>query len=163
MKGGGGKRKGSKFERQVCKALSLWVSAGKSTDVFWRSAMSGGRATVQGRRGVKVRQVGDICAVSDEGFELTNQYFIECKNIKDLGLTAFVLSNKGPLAKHWAKAVKQAEEHGREPMLIVRSKGPILVFTRTKLDWADPILESWPRDCEMYTFSSMIASRYSYE
>jgi len=46
MRKGGGKAKGASFERDICRRLSLWVSAGKQEDVFWRSAMSGGRSTV---------------------------------------------------------------------------------------------------------------------
>ena len=47
MRKGGGKEKGSSFERLVCKRMSMWLSKGERDDLFWRSAMSGGRATVQ--------------------------------------------------------------------------------------------------------------------
>ena len=36
--------KGSEFEREMCKCLSLWWTDSKRDDVFWRSAQSGGRA-----------------------------------------------------------------------------------------------------------------------
>lgn len=161
-KGGRGKRKGSKFERQICKALSLWVSNGEKTDVFWRSAMSGGRATVHARKGTKIRQAGDICAVAPEGNNLCDTWFIECKNVKDLGLASFMTANKGPLAKHWKKACKQAEEHERYPMLIIRSNGPILVFTyKSHLDvHTTPQATIHSQHCAIYLFSDIIKHPY---
>jgi hypothetical protein len=53
MRKGGGKQKGSQFERDVCRELSLWVSHGKQEDVYWRSAMSGGRSTVAALKGAR--------------------------------------------------------------------------------------------------------------
>lgn len=130
MKPGRGKAKGSAFERWICAALSLWVTNGASKDVFWRSAMSGGRATIHVGRGQKNRQAGDICAVAPEGHILTDQYFIECKHLKDLNLTGFVLSDVGPLAKFWKVCVEQATTHGRIPMLIAKqNQQPVMVLT----------------------------------
>src|SRR4051794_4734956 len=108
MKKGGGKGKGSSYERYVCKVLSLWITNGEREDVFWRSAMSGGRATVQHRRGVSVRQSGDICAVAPEGHVLTDTLYIECKHVKKLGLDSFLIKGTGPLANFWDKAQKEA-------------------------------------------------------
>lgn len=119
-----GKQKGSDFERQICKALSLWVSNGKSIDLYWRSAMSGGRATV--KRG-QVRQAGDITAVAPEGHVLTDVFFIECKAYKTLTLDCFI-KWKGTLIDFWDVAVNEAHKYGKIPMLIVkRNNWPILV------------------------------------
>jgi hypothetical protein len=164
-KGGRGKRKGSSFERKICKELSLWVSSGLSgakTDIFWRSAMSGGRATVMGRKGQKIRQSGDICAVAPEGHAFCDKWFVECKNIKELGLTSFILFNQGPLAKHWRKACKQAAEHEKEVMLIVRSRGPILIFTKINglEQYTAPQATIQNRDCDLSLFSDMVAGDY---
>jgi hypothetical protein len=87
-----GKQKGSGFERDICKALSLWVSHGASVDLYWRSAMSGGRATVA--KGA-VRQVGDITAVAPEGHVLTDQFSIETKHLADIGLTSLLKGTAG--------------------------------------------------------------------
>ena len=54
MRKGGGKAKGSSFERLICKELSLWITGGEHQDVFWRSAMSGGRSTVAMKKGDKL-------------------------------------------------------------------------------------------------------------
>jgi hypothetical protein len=144
MRAGGGKAKGGAWERVVAKRLSLWITNGKSQDVFWRSAMSGGRATVA--RG-KVRQAGDICAVAEEGNEFSETYFIECKHVKKLGLDSFLISNTGPLAKFWTKARREARKYGRSPILICKQNGlPPLLVTVARHDFSHPIINT-PRAC----------------
>ena len=128
MRAGGGKGKGGAWERVVAKRLSLWITHGKRQDVFWRSSLSGGRATIA--RG-KVRQAGDLCAVAEEGNAFSEAWFIECKHVKDLGLEGFLISNTGPLAKFWTTACKEARKHGRDPLLICKQNNwPPLVVTR---------------------------------
>ncbi len=121
MKRGGGKGKGSEFERWVCKHLSLWISGGDRSDLFWRTAMSGGRATIMHRRGEKVgAQLGDISAVDKQGHILTDIYFIECKNYNDLAITSFLLKRKGTLYGFWEDVLKKSDQHNRSPMLIAK-------------------------------------------
>lgn len=120
MRSGGGKGKGSSYERDVCRKLSLWVSGGVAIDLFWRSAMSGGRATVAHRKGQVVRQAGDITAVRPEGHGLTDRFFIECKHYRKLDIEAFFLTGKGRLAKFWRATVREAKKHKRHPVLIAR-------------------------------------------
>lgn len=121
MKRGGGKSKGSAFERQVCKDLSLWVTNGQKDDCFWRSAMSGGRATVQHRKGQDLSHVsGDICATHPDGYPLIENWFIECKFYKDLGFKTLVTSGRGVVADFWGKACDQAQQHMKRPMLILK-------------------------------------------
>jgi hypothetical protein len=135
------KAKGSQFEREVCKLLSRWVSHGKRDDCFWRSAMSGGRATVAKRKGTDIRQTGDICAVSPEGHALTDIYFIECKFYKDLKITSFILDNKGPLAKFWKEACKKAGWHNHIPMLIAKENNrKILIITEEVVPNEKPLI-----------------------
>ena len=40
-----GSKKGTPFEREICKEISLWWSWGQRDDLVWRTATSGGRAT----------------------------------------------------------------------------------------------------------------------
>ena len=125
MKQGSGKSKGGQFERDICKALSLWVSKGANVDLYWRSAMSGGRATV--KRG-QVRQAGDITAVAPEGHALTEKFYVECKAYKMLTLDCLV-TGKGTLIDFWKIAVKEAKSHNKLPMLIFkRNHWPIVVI-----------------------------------
>lgn len=112
--------KGSQFEREVCVTLSQWVTRGTKKDVFWRTAMSGGRATVFKKKGSLFRQSGDICAVSHEGHELTSEYFFELKFYKDLNFPAFFVKGTGPLGQFWDKAQDEARSYGLTPILIVK-------------------------------------------
>lgn len=82
--------------------------------------MSGGRATVRNREKVVVRQAGDITAVAPEGHALTDHYYVECKHVRSLDIEAFCLTGKGALAKFWRVALKEARQHGREPLIIAR-------------------------------------------
>jgi len=72
--------KGSSFEREVCKTLSLWWTDGRRDDVFWRTAGSGARATTRRSKGKKTHgQSSDICATDPIGEPLTDLLTIECK------------------------------------------------------------------------------------
>jgi len=74
------KGKGSSFERQLCKMLSLWWSNGKRDDLYWRSSMSGGRATVRARKSKSTAgHYGDITSTDTVGRELTQLCVIEAK------------------------------------------------------------------------------------
>src|ERR1700726_4969976 len=80
MRSGGGKSKGSGFERQVCRQLSLWITHGRHQDTLWRRGLSGGRGAVNRKLGIGNRtQCGDISAVSPEGHKLTDLFVVECK------------------------------------------------------------------------------------
>lgn len=133
MRPGRGKAKGSAFEREVCRKLSLWVTHGEKDDCFWRSAISGGRATVAKRKGKIVRQDGDICAVAPEGHVLTNFWFIECKHVKKLDLEQFLVKGDGLLATFWRKALSQCGQkipviiakQNRWPTLVIAPKGQL--------------------------------------
>lgn len=130
MKRGGGKAKGSAFEREICKRLGTWVSRGTATDVFWRSAMSGGRSTVGLKRGEKLaRQAGDITSVSPEGHQLTDHFYIELKFYKELRFRSFVLLEQGKLADFWRHTVMQARAYERVPLLIAKQNNvpPVVI------------------------------------
>lgn len=72
--------KGTQYEREICRLLSEWWSKGRSDSVFWRTKGSGGRATVRSRKGKQTdNQCGDVYAVEQEGFPLTNLLIIELK------------------------------------------------------------------------------------
>lgn len=120
MRSGGGKSKGSGYERRICKLFSLWLTDGEKEDCLWRSSLSGGRATVAHRKGVTVRQAGDITAVAPEGHAFCSKYFVECKHVKNLNLEAFFLTDKGLLAKFWKTVLREARKHHLEPMIIAR-------------------------------------------
>lgn len=162
MRKGGGKQKGAAFEREICKALSLWVTNGKRGDVFWRSAMSGGRATMFS----DVRQCGDICAVAPEGAPFTARYFIECKAYRDLQINSWLITGRGKLAEFWQETKDQARIHKREPLLIFRQNGlPVMFLYLAGLRdamWRDIRTKEAiiVRDARLYRFSDWMKIKY---
>jgi hypothetical protein len=128
MRKGGGKQKGAAHERYVCVQLSLWLSHGKHEDLLWRSSMSGGRSTLAAAKGKRLTaQAGDISAIHPVGSKLTDKFFIECKNYRDLNFTGLLLK-RGKLAEFWLEARKQAVHYQKHPMLIAKqNQQPIIV------------------------------------
>jgi hypothetical protein len=130
MRPGGGKAKGSSFERQICGKLSFWVTHGKRDDCMWRSAISGGRATVRFKKGKTTRsQTGDICSVAREAEAFLNTFIVECKHVKSLDLEAALVHCRGFLVPVWHKLEDEAAKHSKRPLLIARqNRMPTLVF-----------------------------------
>ena len=113
------KQKGGSFEREICKKLSEWVSNGKSDDLFWRSAMSGGRATVRKKKDKETASgQGDITAVTPAGNKLTDRFVIECKHYNNIGFSQYIYG-QGSLVDIWSKLLQECGENKR-PMLIVK-------------------------------------------
>jgi hypothetical protein len=162
------KSKGSQFERDVCRKLSLWVTNGKRKDCFWRAAMSGGRATVARKRGESVRQSGDITAVALEG-RVLDDFYIECKFYKDLALESFFLHGKGKLAEFWRVAVREAASHSKTPWLIAKQNNrPALLVTAEGLNsHFDPLSPTCIANvdntfCEIWLFDAVVATSWQH-
>ncbi len=120
--------KGAAFERGICKALSLWVSDGKLQDCFWRSAMSGGRATIARTKGLILRaQRGDLTPIRKEGATFAYLFRTECKNYKNLKHHSMLRPPvKGDL-KHmngwWTELRRECEQANDLPFLVARDAG----------------------------------------
>lgn len=131
------KQKGASFEREVCKQLSLWVSHGKQEDVFWRSAMSGGRSTVAAARGKRLAtQAGDISPIALIGIPFARIFLIECKHYANLDYQSLI-TGKGHLIDFWLTVRKEANRCGKMPLLIAKQNRvlPVVCLDRdgTKL------------------------------
>lgn len=144
MRSGGGKQKGAAYERKICAALSMWLSRGTRKDLFWRSAMSGGRATLAHAKGVALStQGGDVSAIDPMGALFTERFCVEVKFYKDLDLTAF-WQGTGKLAKFWVRAKADAAKYGKEPMLIAKQNmQPTLVITTMACFLQDDRWTTW--------------------
>jgi len=142
------KPKGNAFERKICVALSLWVTQGARKDTFWRSAMSGGRATV---RGLDVRQAGDVCAVAPEGHEFCDQFYVECKHLKSLDFHC-LLKGTGLLHKHWRDTAKRALKRQQEPLLVARQNGTPIILVSYLFRPVKPRLEVSLNGDEFYIY-----------
>jgi hypothetical protein len=76
----GDPKKGSAFERDFARKLSLWWSEGKADDWFWRLGGSGGRATNRAKSGRNTANgYGDIAAQCPEAQRLLNIATFELK------------------------------------------------------------------------------------
>lgn len=164
------KQKGAAFEREVCKRLSLWVSHGAKEDCFWRSAMSGGRATIAARSNRNLSaHAGDITAISPEGFQLADFAYIECKFYRDLRVSSFVVLKRGTLQGFWRATVKAARRHDKTPMMIVKENNmPALVITSigslqvlTRNSRIDSIVAP-ERNWEMCFFDDLTSLRFRF-
>lgn len=131
MKPGAGKSKGGSFEREICQKLSKWVSYGERDDIFWRSAMSGGRATVGMKRGIKrTSQAGDITAIDPLGQKLIDKFVIECKFYRNIHIESIMFGKPkvGSILEFWTKLCKDSDKMGKDPMLIIKQNGwPVLM------------------------------------
>ena len=123
--------KGPAFERKCCKQLSLWISSGQRDDVFWRSAMSGGRATIGLRKNIKRRsQAGDMSAISVEGNLFLKVFVAEFKHRKDLQLHNFLAKHSGNTIRFWEKHLGECEAFKRCPFMVAKQNViPALLFT----------------------------------
>lgn len=108
-------RKGSQFERDFARKLSLWWTSGEDRDVFWRSPNSGGFTTRLNQRGnntKEIRTVGDIAAVKPEGDALVSKTCIELKcGYGDSDLFKELYSGKSKLHRFIQQARGQAQEN----------------------------------------------------
>jgi hypothetical protein len=147
MKAGAGKIKGIIWERKICAQLSLWVTNGKQNDVFWRSAVSGGRATVRLQKGIRSKHIsGDICAVHEAGNLLMKYLFIEAKSYRILNLDRLI-KGTGNLSNFWTIAKQQAKDNFKYPFLIAKQNmlEPLVCInwkTVKMLDISDMLLMS---------------------
>jgi len=116
-----GKSKGSAYERLICTTLSKWISGGERDDLFWRSAMSGGRATVGRKVGIeRSSQSGDICAIDVDGHPLTDVFSIECKSYACLVLDSLIFKKKTGMYVFWNQCRTDADAAKKLPMLIAK-------------------------------------------
>jgi hypothetical protein len=123
MRPGGGKVKGSRFERLVARELSGWLTGGKNKRQLIRSVLSGGWA--KGKP--DWRQVGDLAPNGSAGEHFRSLFAVECKHTKSLSL--WQLWYGGDLHTWWAQLVKDAAVAGVRPMLVFRENArPAMVL-----------------------------------
>lgn len=165
MRPGGGKAKGSSFERTVCTGLSLRITRGARDDVLWRSSLSGGRATVAGKKGGERHHVaGDICAVHPKGNPFVECWYTECKFYRDVGMFQALTRGTGFIAKVWYDTRAKAKKAGKAPLLIFKQNGmPALAMlpSWTFLEFDDspratPIVKSRVLGADIYLFEEII-------
>jgi len=129
-----GKRKGSNYERDISKKLSLWLSDGKEDDIFWRSQGSGSRHTIRYKKNLKLEgQSGDIASTrSGISEDFLKVFSIEIKFYKDINLWGLITGNNCGILDFWKQANEQAKKVGRIPILISKENYKPTLFISTK-------------------------------
>lgn len=131
------KAKGASFERSICQKLSLWCSGMTREDIFWRSAMSGGRATFKVRRGADPKrymgQSGDISAIHPLGQPLLELFVVECKHHKSLRMEPMVWGGSmGDPKAVWTPTLIAAESTNRQPLVIAKQNNRDILMLTTQ-------------------------------
>lgn len=130
-----GKRKGSNYEREISKKLSLWLSDGIDDDIFWRSQNSGGRHTIRYKKNKTLEgQSGDIASTrSGISEDFLKVFSIEIKFYKDINLWGLITGNNGGLLDFWKQSYKQAKRVNKISILIAKEnyKPTLFISTRT--------------------------------
>ena len=129
MRKGGGKTKGSNFEREVCKTLSLWLSHGADSSLFTRNVLSGGAYT---RRTSDRGTPGDLAASDPRSHAFIQKYCVECKHHRDLLLSEFVLRPRrlSSLGQIIDKTDRQATEVRRYFFIVAKqnNREPVVLL-----------------------------------
>ena len=103
--------KGGQFERDIARTLSLWWTNGERDNVFWRSSMSGGRATVRARKGQNTNYLaGDLTATDPIGAPLIESTVIELKRGYKRWCILDLVDSKKPSSSVLASFLDQVEE-----------------------------------------------------
>lgn len=132
-KGKGSKEKGSAWERETGRLLSLWLTNGARPDIMSRNVLSGGSFTrAEGKGEISSRAPGDLMAAHPLAFQFLARYSIECKHLRDIGLMRYLLDPRAmselgqiiALARRQAKHIKLnymviAKQNQYEPLIFV--------------------------------------------
>ena len=162
--------KGSQFERDICRKLSLWWTDGARDDVFWRTSQSGGRATTRAKAGKALQAkgaYGDIAAIDPVGEPLINAVSIEVKrgynrfSLQDL-MDGTPAEERYGLASFLDQARRDAAASGREWLLIWKRdrRAPLVFYTRQVLNKLESLGLAWgpppaqARVCTLWDFAT---------
>jgi hypothetical protein len=137
MKPGAGKAKGSAFEREVGKQLSLWVSGGHRADLFARNVLSGGQFTSALAHEQKEHGTpGDLVANHPTAFRFLQCFSVECKHHADVDLEGFLFDrqDRSFLGKTFKHTQGQAALIGRDALVIAKqNRRPSFVLCGRKV------------------------------
>jgi hypothetical protein len=127
-------KKGSAYEREICKRLSEWW--GNEDDIFWRTQSSGARATSRRKQGKKTSgQYGDICAVDRRGRIFTKVCTVSLKRGYQRTTMADLIDaaehNREPQFADWVRRAKLDSRAARSIgwlLIVRRNRRKDLVF-----------------------------------
>lgn len=121
MRKGGGKQKGSQWERDVARFFTKWVTGKETPLLFWRTPGSGSFVTNK----VSTDASGDIISILPEGRFFTNVISCELKiGYDDVDLFKHFKNTKNnTLEAFWNQCLRDANQVNKYGMLIYKKKG----------------------------------------
>jgi hypothetical protein len=132
---GRGMAKGSNFEREICKKISLWWTDGDRDDIYWRTSGSGARAKTRGKLGKGTfGQYGDIQATDPIGQPLIDLCSIEIKRGYNKAIiNDFIDSKKKPDLRVFIEQAitdcRLREDESEWILLVKRDRKETVLFT----------------------------------
>ena len=127
MKKGGGKAKGSGFEREISRYLTEWLTGQRKKYYFSRSPGSGALATmVAANDDIS----SDIIALQPEAKIICDNFSVECKNgYAEASLDKHLKDNKNnTIEDFWIQVNRDAAKGNKNPMLIFKKKGNNIIW-----------------------------------
>lgn len=120
-------QKGSRFERDICKFLSLWWTKGKRDDIYYRTAGSGARATNRSKQGkTTANSAGDVGALDSLGEPFLKKVSVEIKRgynqVETQHTVDVTPSSKLPVLHEWIEQAKQSKRNAGATWWIVIHK-----------------------------------------
>jgi len=150
-------KKGSSFERDICRDLSLWWTAGRNKNVFWRTSQSGGRATTHAKNGAFLKNsFGDIGYIDDVGKPFIDSFLLELKrgypNINALDFVDNESKKKILLKEWWYKAECEREkaEKLKSAIIFKKDRKDTCLILETEMVGD---IETW---CDIYPHNMII-------
>jgi len=165
---GNSKAKGSQFEREISKSLSLFLTEGERDDILWRSHSSGGRFTQRIEKGLDTHgQAGDITSTHPAGDLFIETFCIELKHYSDINLWSAFTGAKEGFLDFWDQTKRQAKQSKRLPLMIVKQNyKPVLFVTNfaakskiRKFCNLEPKVQVYP-DAYIFLFEDILASDF---
>ncbi len=160
MRSGGGKSKGSAFERLIARELSNWLTQNKDDKQLIRSVLSGGwERSKTGAEGW--RHAGDLAPNGPYGEAFRKVVAIECKHYREVNLWALWhdTDSKAPLWQWWGQAKDDATKGKVLPMLIFKANNsPIMVMLpRGIVDAREDAVTVYPHKCVVLKWDTLRA------
>lgn len=124
------KQKGSAFEREIGRGLSLWLTHGERGDLFSRNVGSGSRFTIAEKAGRELAQAGDLMAAHHLAFDFMDRFIVEAKHYKSLEIPAYFSFRGKFLNEIIRKTAGQAKSSGKHYLIIAKQNNlPAFVIT----------------------------------
>jgi hypothetical protein len=141
MSGAKSKEKGSEWERQTCRSLSLWLTGDGEKKELIRTVLSGGWNTQGQTKGMEEAwaQVGDLAPNGPRGRIFREHFGVECKHHKLIDLWGVFTAPRSEWRAWWAKLVLECLPHEIQPLIFMKmnNRPPLVGMTVELLQYVN--------------------------